>query len=200
MRLASGEISTRIIGDKGRLHEVCLDVLVVAQCHQVAPALLALFDLEALGLNGLQCLFRRQRHKVDAGVLLDSLSHRHALPALGEIDLHALIHHLGAAQNLFADMDYHVLGNIHHAVVIGVRLIQLKQRKFRIVARINALVAENAADFIYLIKAADNQPLEVQLQRNAHIHIDIKRVVMRDKRRAAAPPAIACSTGVSTSM
>ena len=77
---------------------------------------------------------------------------------------------------------HQTLCNIHHAVVIGVRLIQLKQRKFRIVARINALVAENAADFIYLIKAADNQPLEVQLQRNAHIHIDIKRVVMRDKR------------------
>ena len=67
-------------------------------------------------------------------------------------------------------------------MIIGVRLIQLHKRKFRIVARIDALVAEHAADLIHTLKAADDQALEVQFKRDAQAHILVQRVIMRLER------------------
>ena len=76
----------------------------------------------------------------------------------------------------------HILGNVHHAVVIGVCLVQLDGGELRVVLGVHALVAENTADLIYLLKAAHDQALEVQLGRNAHVHIDVERIVVRDER------------------
>ena len=58
--------------------------------------------------------------------------------------------------------------NIHHALVICVGLIQLHQGKFGVMTNGNALVSEYTTDFIYSFKAADNQSLQGQLQRNNH--------------------------------
>ena len=79
-------------------------------------------------------------------------------------------------------MDYHVLGNIHHAVVIGVCLIQLDGGELRVMTGVHALVAENTADLVYALQTAYDQALEVQLGRNTQIHINVQRVVVGDER------------------
>ena len=47
---------------------------------------------------------------------------------------------------------------------------------------VHTLVAEDAADLVHALHTADNQALQVQLGRDAHIHVDIKGIVVRDER------------------
>ena len=46
----------------------------------------------------------------------------------------------------------------------------------------HALVAEDAPDLEHPLHAADDQPLEVQLERDAQVEVDVERVVVRDER------------------
>ena len=79
-------------------------------------------------------------------------------------------------------MAEHVLRQLHHAVIVRIRLIKLHKREFRVMARINAFVAEYAADLINSLETADNQALEIKLKRNAELDILVKRVIVRFKR------------------
>ena len=55
-------------------------------------------------------------------------------------------------------------------------------------ARRNAFVAKIAVDLEHLLQAADDQPLEIELGRDAQIQIGVERVVMRHERpRRGAP-------------
>ena len=55
-------------------------------------------------------------------------------------------------------------------------------------ARRDAFVAKIAVDLEHFLHAADHQPLEVELGRDAQIQVGIERVVMRNERarRSAA--------------
>ena len=46
----------------------------------------------------------------------------------------------------------------------------------------DALVAEDPADLEHPLDAADDQPLEVQLERDAQVQVDVERVVVGDER------------------
>ena len=46
---------------------------------------------------------------------------------------------------------------------------------------VDTFVAVNAADFKDALHAADEQALEMQLERDAHVKVDIEGVMMRDK-------------------
>ena len=50
------------------------------------------------------------------------------------------------------------------------------------------LVAEDAPDLVHLLEAADEQALEVQLERDAQEQVAVERVVVGREGRAAAPP------------
>ena len=76
----------------------------------------------------------------------------------------------------------HILGDVHHALIVGVCLIQLDGGELRVVAGVHALVAEDTADLVDLLEAADDQTLEVQLGCNTHVHVDVQRIVMGDER------------------
>ena len=96
------------------------------------------------------------------------------------------------AEDLLGGAGEDTLENIHHAVKVCVCLIELTGRELRVVLGVHALVAEDAADLVHALNTADNQALEVQLGRDAHIHINIERVVVRDeraRRRAAGDGA-----------
>ena len=67
-------------------------------------------------------------------------------------------------------------------MVIGVRLIQLHQREFRVVAGVQSLVTEHAPDLVHSLHAADDQPFQIQLQRNAQLQILVQRVEVGFKR------------------
>src|SRR5713101_7336501 len=47
---------------------------------------------------------------------------------------------------------------------------------------VHPLVAEDAADLVHTVEAADDQTLEVQLEGNAKVQIHVERVVMGPKR------------------
>ena len=116
---------------------------------------------------------------VHAGILLHRVHHGDALEGLSEIHLHAVVHDLRGSQDLLGHRAVEVLRQIHHAVVIRIRLVELHQGKLRIVAGIQSLVAEHAADLIDALQAAHDQALQVQLQGNAQLEILIQRVEMR---------------------
>ena len=123
----------------------------------------------------------RDLPKVHAGVLLNGLDHGNALKGLFKIDGYIAVLNDGGAVDLAGHGADHILNQIHHAVIVGIGLIELDHGEFRIMLGIHALVAENAANLIHAREAAHDQALEVQLQRDAQIHIDIQRIVMGNK-------------------
>ena len=120
--------------------------------------------------------------KVNAGVLLHRVEHGDTRKGLAKVDLDAVVGDFGGAEHLLTDVAVHFFGQVHHAVVVGVCLIELHQRKLGIVARVHALVAEDPADLIDALQAADDQSFEIQLERNAELEVLVKRVGMRDER------------------
>ena len=74
------------------------------------------------------------------------------------------------------------LGQVHHVVVVAERLVGLEHRELGVVAGVEALVAEDAADLEDPVHAADDQPLERQLERDPQVHVDVERVVVGDER------------------
>ena len=90
-------------------------------------------------------------------------------------------------------------GQRRHRPVVAVRLVDLEHRELGAVRGVDALVAEVAADLVDPVQAADDQPLEVELDRDAQVHRLVERVEVRENGRAAAPPCSGCSSGVSTS-
>ena len=66
------------------------------------------------------------------------------------------------------------LGDVHHVVEIGVGLIEFNRGEFGVVLGVHALVAEDAADFINPVHAADDQALQRQFSRNTHIQMCIR--------------------------
>ena len=127
---------------------------------QNIASLMSLFECNALLLcdgsrlfEGLDC------RKIDAAVLLDRLGHRDAAEGLLEVNLGTAVHNLRAAVYLPRHMAEHVLGEVHHALVVRIRLIELHQRELRVMTGIQALVPEHAADLVDALQAADNEAL-----------------------------------------
>ena len=92
------------------------------------------------------------------------------------------------------------LGQVHHVVVVAERLVGLEHRELGVVAGVEALVAEDAADLEDPVHAADDQPLQGQLERDPQEHVDVERVVVGDERpRRRAAGLARAGPGVSTS-
>ena len=67
--------------------------------------------------------------------------------------------------------------------------------------RRDALVAEVAVDLEDPLEAADHQPLEVELRRDAQVEVHVQGVVVGDERAGPSRrPGSGCIIGVSTSM
>ena len=170
-------------GDKRRLDELFLDKLIEALVKCVTPGGFDLVHIDASGLRGGDSLgIIGYSHKVDTDVFLDSLGHGQALPAGGEVDLAALPCALIGAEYLNRSARQEVFKQIHHVVKIGVGLIELNGRELGVVLRVHALIAEDAADLVDALNAADYKALEVELGCDAQEHVDIQRVVMGYER------------------
>ena len=78
--------------------------------------------------------------------------------------------------------------SVHQVVIVRVGLVELEHRELGVVLGADALVAEVAVDLVDAVKAADDQPLQIKLRRDAQKEIQIERVVVRregPRRRAA---------------
>ena len=179
----------RIHCDECGLNELFLHTLVKAGVQRVAPSgLRRLRQLHTDGFGrGNRLGIVGDGAEVDACILLHGVHHSQAAPARRKVDLFAQPLHLIAAQQLQRGRGKDPLGNVHHRMEIRIRLIQLHGRKFRVMLRVHALVAENTADLIHAVDASYDQPLERQLCGDTHIHINIQRVVVGHERTRRSP-------------
>ena len=102
------------------------------------------------------------------------------------LDRLALVGDRLAARDLARQLAEQLLGERHQVLVGGVGLVELEHRELGVVLARQPLVAEDAADLVDALEAADDQPLEVQLGGDAHEEVEVERVVVRVER--AAPP------------
>jgi len=87
----------------------------------------------------------------------------------------------GSSVDLFRDADDELFAEGHQIVIVRVGLIELKHGELGVVARADALVAEVAVNLVDAIHAADYEPLEVELRRDAEEEIQIERVMVRSE-------------------
>ena len=74
------------------------------------------------------------------------------------------------------------LSEVHHRAVIAVGLVGLEHRELGVVPGAHAFVAVDAAEFEDTLHAADEQPLEMELKRDAEHQWHVERVVMGGER------------------
>jgi len=160
--LGEGRDVHRVHGDEGGLDHLLLHLLVEALIERVAPGGLHLVHVHADSLRrGDGLLIIGDGHEVHAQILLDGLGHGHAPEAGGEGDLMALPLHVVCAEDLLGGAGEKLLEEVHHVVEVGIGLIELDRGKLRVVAGIHALVAEDAAQLIHALDAADDEAFEV---------------------------------------
>ena len=90
--------------------------------------------------------------------------------------------HLRRPDRLLRDVAEQLLRQAHQLLILRVRLIELQHRELGIVLRRNPFVPEVPVDLVDALHAADRQPLEIQLRRDAHVERHVERVVMRRER------------------
>ena len=83
--------------------------------------------------------------------------------------------------------DDELFREVHHGAIIAVGLVELEHREFGVVPGVDALVAIDAAQLVDPLHAADQQPLQVQLQGDPQEQVDIEGVVMRGEGPRGGP-------------
>ena len=121
-----------------------------------------------------------------AGGLVHQVDHPCPAPRLGEVDLLGAavgtVHrHHAAAGGIDGRPGDERLGDVDHLLDVDERLIQLHHRELWVVAGADALVAEDATDLEHPLHAAHDEPLEVQLERDAQVQLHVERVVVGDE-------------------
>ena len=76
----------------------------------------------------------------------------------------------------------HLFGQANQVLVVGVCPVEFKHREFGIVPGRHAFIAKIAVDLVNLFQAANYQPLEMQLGRDAQVEIQIQGIVMGHER------------------
>ena len=101
-------------------------------------------------------------------------------------DLALVLDSAGAADRVRQSLE-DPLDHVHQVAVVGIGLVELEHRELGIVLRGQPLVAEIAVQLVDALEAPDDQALEVQLGRDAQVHVHVERVVMRDERTGNRP-------------
>ena len=125
--------------------------------------------------------FRRRPRRLGGPIFQHRLAHRHP-PPLVEIDQAVPIDYPARPADLVHQRRDQVLSQIHEVVEIRIGLIPFEHREFGVVLIRQPLVAEVAVDFVDLLEAADDQPLQIKLGRDARVKVDVERFVVRDER------------------
>src|SRR5579863_600281 len=116
----------------------------------------------------------------------DRLAHRDAFKT-AEIDLLFAVFDFRAAASLLDDMPKHLLGQVHHFIVITVGLIELEHGEFRLVNRVDTFVAEIPVDFVHAVKSARHKSFQVEFGRDAQVKIHVEGVVMGNEGPRRSP-------------
>ena len=112
----------------------------------------------------------------------------HALKRCAVVDLqraewkHRTSTALRALRHGACHVMHQTLHHLQHGHVIAESLIRLHGGEFRVVAAINAFIAEVAIDFKDFAHAAHHESLQIELRRNAQKELHIKGVMRGHKR------------------
>ena len=115
-------------------------------------------------------------------MLFEQFVVRFALKGRCEIDLAILPGPFELAIGRVNGVDNQSFGEVHHGVVITIRLIALQHGELGIVLGANAFIAIHTTQLINPFHATHQQPLQVQLKGDPHEQLHIERVVMRNER------------------
>ncbi|MNI55258.1 hypothetical protein D3C73_1101960 [compost metagenome] len=116
------------------------------------------------------CFFICHMHtKVNASHFFNSINHSDTAPAWRQIDFLSLVVDLLAAKNLLSDMGNHILSQLHNVLVVRIRFVQLNHGELRVMACGDTFITVNTANLIDFLQTADNQALQMKLNRNPHI-------------------------------
>mmetsp|Transcript_45048 Transcript_45048/g.75791 ORF Transcript_45048/g.75791 Transcript_45048/m.75791 type:complete len:245 (-) Transcript_45048:852-1586(-) len=133
----------------------------------------------------------RQSRKVDTSGLSHEVVHGHAAPGARQTDGRASILKLSGPQALLGDAHNHLLGQLHHVVVVGIRLICLHRRELRVVPGRDPFIAEDAADLVHTLEAAHHEALQVQLRCDAQCEVHVEGVVVGLEGLGLGTPGLA---------
>ena len=112
-----------MIHDEGRLDQVLLNKCLEEQVQDIA-SLVALLKLYMMLLCNSASLFQCvDLIEINTGLLLNCLYHGQACERLAQIHLNAVVCDGGGTKNSLCHMAVQVLGQIHHAVIIGICLV-----------------------------------------------------------------------------
>lgn len=95
---------------------------------------------------------------VDAGSFVDGGHEIDAVPWFGEVDTVIA----GGSVNFVADMAEEVFDTGHHVFEVGVGFVPFEESEFGVVAVGDALVAEDAADFVDFGDVTANDAFEIE--------------------------------------
>src|SRR3954451_11481805 len=168
-----------VVQQEGRRDELGLHVLGEQVVDELRPRLLPGHLEPALAQRPLERLERAVRVDVDARPLRDRASERLARPRRLETVL---------AQPA-RDEVHELLGAARDLLVVRVGLVPLEHRELGVVLERQSLVAEVLADLVHALEAADDEPLEVELDRDAQVEVAVEGVVV-GRERARDPAAV----------
>ncbi len=188
MGAGEGRDLAGVVHHECRLAELRLAGRVVDLAHDLARAP-DIEPLDAVFVGDLaRPLDRHRRVHRNTGVLLDQSSHRHPAPRRLQVDVAVVDPDHRGAERVLRGGRHDRLGQLHHVVVVAERLVGLEEGELRVVAGVEALIAEHPADLEHPVHPADDEALQRQLERDSQVHLDVERVVMRyerPRRRAA---------------
>ena len=145
---------------KGGLNKLVLHIRLKQEVEYVALMVALRLKFYMVSLCKLKrLLIRLYLAEIYSGILFDRIEHGNSLKRLVEVDNVAHVLDLGGADDLFCDVAVKVFGEIHHAVVVGIRLIQLHQCELGVMAGVDAFISENSAYLVHPVNSADYKSL-----------------------------------------
>ena len=110
------------------------------------------------------------------------MAQRHAPERRRHVDRVLAERQLRRPDHLHRHRRQQLLGERHQPLVVHVRPVELEHRELGIVLRRDALITEVTIDLEDPFDAADGEPLQVELRRDAQVELHVERVVMRHER------------------
>ena len=133
---------------------------------------MSLFILYMVFLGKLSCFFQcLNLIPVNTCIFLNGIYHCNSFKWFAKIHFHTIVCDSCSSENFLCHMAIQVLCQIHHSVIICVRLIKLHQRKFRIMSCVQSFITEHTSNLVYFLNTADNQSLKIQFQRNTKFKV-----------------------------
>ena len=160
-----------MIHDKSRLNELLFTVFFEEEILDITDTVVFFVRDFLFFCEGSRLFQGLNLVKINARIFLNGIGHGKSSEWAFQVNRGSLIADMESPANLLHKIPEHGLGELHHPVVVGISLIEFHQGKLRIMTGIDSLVPEYSSDFVNALHAADNQTLQVKLQRNTKLYV-----------------------------